>query len=71
MIDGITYRVGTASLPLFKWPEFKEPDAAKEEAILQSDEESSVIAIWEINSIADTITIACLVFQGLIWVPAQ
>jgi hypothetical protein len=70
MTDGIEYRVGTASLPLFPHPHFKEPDAAKEEALLQADEQASVIAIWEIDSITDTITVACLVFQGMIFVPA-
>ena len=68
MIDGITYRVGTASLPLFPHPEFKEWDAAVEEALLQTAEEQSVIAVWELNAAQDTMTVLCLVFLDKIWV---
>ena len=68
MVDGITYKVGTASLPLFPHPEFKEWAAAQEEAMLQSDEEQSVIAIWEQNTAQGTSVVLCLVFLGKMWV---
>lgn len=68
MVDGIDYKVGAASLPLFPHPCFKEFDAALEEAMLQSAEESTVIAIWEQNQALGTSVVLCLVFLSKMWV---
>ena len=68
MTEGVEYKVGAANLPLFPSPCFKEWDAALEEAMLQSDEEQSVIAIWENNAIQGTSVVVCLVFLGKMWV---